>query len=77
MSNLNIEIIWLEIYCVNNKFLIGVMYRFLNFRVDVFDNLVILLENVIDIGLFIFLMGDFNIDMLVDGNYIIKYMFKI
>lgn len=76
LSNPNIEIIWLEIHCVNNKFLTGVMYRPPNSRAYVLDNLAISLENAIDTGLPIFLMGDFNIDMLVDGNQVFKHMLQ-
>lgn len=34
------------------------------------------LENAIDTGLPIFLMGDFNIDMLADGNHVFKHMLQ-
>lgn len=74
LSNPNIEIIWLEIHCVNNKFLTGVMYRPPNSRTDVLDNLAISLENALDTGLSKLLMGDFNIDMVADGNHVIKHM---
>lgn len=63
---------WKKFILLIVNFLLG-LYRLYNFRIDKFNNLVILLDNVIDIVLFIFLMGDFNIDMLFCCNNVFKY----
>lgn len=49
------------------------MYRPRNSRTDKLNNLVISLDNAIDTALPIFLMGDFNIDMLSCGNNVFKH----
>lgn len=49
------------------------MYRQHNSRTDKPNNLAISLDNAIDTALPIFVMGDFNIDMLSCGNNVFKH----
>lgn len=69
---LNIEIIWVEIENGNRKFLVGVVYRLLSVKVEFVNQFVLFIESVLNIELLLFFLGDFNFDMLVDGNNVFK-----
>lgn len=57
LNNPNIEIVRVEIHCVDNKCLTGVKYRRPpNSRAVVLDHLAISLKNAVDTGLPIYLM---------------------
>ena len=68
LLNPNIEIIFVEIQNVNNKFLLSLIYRPPNSKADFLEQLAACLEKALDTEMPIFLMGDFNIDMLAEGN---------
>lgn len=69
---LNIEIIWVEIENGNRRFLVGVVYRLLSVKVEFVNQFVLFIESVLNIELLLFFLGDFNFDMLVDGNNVFK-----
>lgn len=65
----NIELIWCEIHMQDNKkILLGLIYRPPNSNVSYFDCLSYSLDKAINEPMPVFLIGDFNIDMLSGGN---------
>ena len=72
----NIEIIWIEIENGNHKFLVGVIYRPPSAKADFVNQLALSIESALNAELPIFLLGDFNFDMLADGNNAFKNMLQ-
>lgn len=72
----NIEIIWVEIENGNRRFLVGVVYRPPSAKAEFVNQLALSIESALNTELPLFLLGDFNFDMLADGNNAFKQMLQ-
>ncbi|XP_062581833.1 uncharacterized protein LOC134243596, partial [Saccostrea cucullata] len=68
----DIEILWAEIQSQNQKFLVGVIYRPPNSGSDFWDKFTSTVERALDTEMKLFLLGDFNVNMLAPGNNTFK-----
>ena len=63
-----IEILWAEINAYGKKILVGVLYRPPQSKVEYWDHFQTNVHRAIDLYLPIFLLGDFNVNMLSQQN---------
>ena len=75
LNNDNIELIWCEIHAQENKKnLLGLIYRPPNSNASYYDYLSLSIESALNENMPVFLISDFNIDMLANGNNTFKQL---
>lgn len=64
----DIEIFWCEIHTSSDKFLVGVIYRPPQSYAEYWEKFSATMEQALDTEYKLFLVGDFNVNMLASGN---------
>lgn len=67
---------WVEIENGNRKFLVDVLCKPLRAKADLLNLLALSIDREVSTDLPIFLLGDFNFDVLADGNNKFKQMLQ-
>lgn len=76
LCNTNLEINWSEIHSENKKFIVGVIYRPPKSNSQYWGQFSSCIEKVIDTQLPVFLLGDFNVNLLSDNSNKFKVLLE-
>lgn len=70
----DIEIFWCEIRTSSDKFLVGVIYRPPQSCAEYWEKFSATMEQALDTEYKLFLVGDFNVNMLASGNNTLRHI---